>query len=457
MAISLVDGDRSMARRYARRPPTGRGSHRFTGAPLHAVATRNAEPRRTPRRDLARSLYSCGELFRPRRGRRHSPGHAREAKRHVVPSERKPSSRSRARSPRRRHMPWSRRRRPGPGSRATGAGQAGEEYVVAFTGTPDAAAAAIHAAGGTVENVTGEVGVALVPHRRRVPGQGPGRGEVRGAARNHAVGTAQPGMPHRFAEERPRAAERGGGGQRRRRRRPRRRAAVRPPVGHADDRRDAGRGPPQRRPARESTSGSSTPASTARHPDLAPNFDAARSRNFTTDIPAIDGPCEVRQGARTRPTWTTAGTARTSPASWPPRTTTSASRRGPGRHARQHARRSGLRLLLPVRDGRGAGVRRRHRARRRQHELLHRPWLYNCTSRDEYLRATVTDEELAEQRLVREKVRGRGGLRAPAGVTLVGSAGNELTNLATPTRVDDDESGLPAGRRPGANGRRTPA
>ncbi|QXC60231.1 S8 family serine peptidase [Aquihabitans sp. G128] len=31
----------------------------------------------------------------------------------------------------------------------------------------------------------------------------------------------------------------------------------------------------------------------ASNPDLAPNFDAGRSRNFTTDIPEIDGPCEV--------------------------------------------------------------------------------------------------------------------------------------------------------------------
>ena len=30
----------------------------------------------------------------------------------------------------------------------------------------------------------------------------------------------------------------------------------------------------------------------ASNPDLAPNFDAAASRNFVTDIPAIDGPCE---------------------------------------------------------------------------------------------------------------------------------------------------------------------
>ena len=27
------------------------------------------------------------------------------------------------------------------------------------------------------------------------------------------------------------------------------------------------------------------------HPDIAPNFNAALSRNFTVDIPLIDGPC----------------------------------------------------------------------------------------------------------------------------------------------------------------------
>ena len=29
----------------------------------------------------------------------------------------------------------------------------------------------------------------------------------------------------------------------------------------------------------------------ASHPDIAPNFNAALSRNFTSDIPLIDGPC----------------------------------------------------------------------------------------------------------------------------------------------------------------------
>ena len=31
----------------------------------------------------------------------------------------------------------------------------------------------------------------------------------------------------------------------------------------------------------------------ASHPDIAPNFDAALSRNFTEDIPLVDGPCEA--------------------------------------------------------------------------------------------------------------------------------------------------------------------
>src|SRR5688500_631473 len=96
-----------------------------------------------------------------------------------------------------------------PQAPATAAG----EYVVAFTGTPQEAAAAIQAARGTVENVTAEVGVALVSSADvGFLDKVRARGEVRGAARDHAVGTARAGMPHRFAEERPGAAARGGGG-----------------------------------------------------------------------------------------------------------------------------------------------------------------------------------------------------------------------------------------------------
>ena len=74
-----------------------------------------------------------------------------------------------------------------------------------------------------------------------------------------------------------------------------RRAAGRPAVGHGDDRRHRRR-LLRRQPGRSTTcsSASSTPASTASHPDLAPNFNARLSRNFTTDIPLIDGDCARR-------------------------------------------------------------------------------------------------------------------------------------------------------------------
>ena len=58
------------------------------------------------------------------------------------------------------------------------------------------------------------------------------------------------------------------------------------------------------------------------HPDIAPNFDAALSRNFTVDIP-LDrrgrAPPSRTAPATTRPTWTRTATARTSPARSPRR------------------------------------------------------------------------------------------------------------------------------------------
>ena len=55
------------------------------------------------------------------------------------------------------------------------------------------------------------------------------------------------------------------------------------------------------------------------HPDIAPNFDAALSRNFVTDIPTIDGAVRASRAASIRSTRTTTATARTSPARSAPR------------------------------------------------------------------------------------------------------------------------------------------
>ena len=83
------------------------------------------------------------------------------------------------------------------------------EYVVAYSGSEQAATAAIQAAGGSVKDVTAQVGLALVTSTDGAfMDKVRTRAEIRGAAKNHSVGTSRLGMPHRFAGERLSAAER---------------------------------------------------------------------------------------------------------------------------------------------------------------------------------------------------------------------------------------------------------
>ncbi len=109
------------------------------------------------------------------------------------------------------------------------------------------------------------------------------------------------------------------------------------------------------------------------HPDIAPNFDRKLSRNFATDMPDIDGPCEhascvdpVERG-RQRPRHPHrrhhgGGAQRHRHV-----------RHRARRHARQRPRRPGQRLLLPQRHGQRAHLLRQRRPRRRQHVVLRRP------------------------------------------------------------------------------------
>ena len=323
---------------------------------------------------------------------------------------------------------------------------AGEEYVVAFTGSAEAATAAIQAAGGTVEDLTEQVGLALV-----TSADGSfldtvrARGEITGAARNHAVGTARPDMPHRFAAERPSAAER---------------AAARPGHGNA--------GGPDAEPLADlqwdmamigATADGAHRRATGKgvdvgildtgvdgsHPDLAPNFDAARSRNFTTDIPEVDGPCEF-DGC-------------VDPADVDPF--------GHGTHVAGIVAADdndfGIAGVAPdatlvnLRAGQDSGffflfetVAALVYAGDIGLDVVNMsfftdPWLYNCASREDYVEGDVTDEELAQQRVVRELVLAAVAYAHRKGVTLVGSAGNEHQDLAAATRFDETSPDFPPG------------
>jgi lantibiotic leader peptide-processing serine protease len=327
-------------------------------------------------------------------------------------------------------------------------GGSAAEYVVAFTGTPEAASAAIAAAGGSVQDLTEQLGVALVTSddaafldRVRA------LTEVRGAARNHAVGTSRLGTPHRFAEERPAATDRAAGG-----------------AGHGGSS-GSGRGSEPLAglqwnmqmigatpdAAHRRTTGKGVDVGIidtgidAGHPDLAANVDVERSRNFTTDIPDIDGPCEVTPSC-------------VDPAD--------ADDQGHGTHV------AGIvaaddndfgvggvapdATLVNVRAGQDSGFFFLYetvaalvysgdiRLDVVNMSFYTDPWLYNCTSADEYLEGTVTEQELAEQRLVRELVGGAVDYAHVRGVTLVGAAGNEFTDLAAPTRADATSPDHPA-------------
>jgi subtilisin family serine protease len=322
------------------------------------------------------------------------------------------------------------------------------EYIVAFSGSPDAASAAIQTAGGQVQDVTEQVGLALVTSDDATfLDDVRAQGGIRGAVRNHAVGTSRPGMPHRFAEERPAAVDRAGGGGP-----------------------GKGGGPHGQEPGREPLADlqwdmemiGATPDSAQRratgkgvdvgiidtgidgsHPDIAANFDAGRSRNFTTDIPEIDGPCEVAgcvdpvdaddDGHGTH----VAGTVAADDNGF-----------GIGGVAPDAT-------LVNVRAGQDSGYFFLYetvaalvysgdiRLDVVNMSFYTDPWLYNCTSADEYVEGTVTEEELAEQRLVRELLLGAIDYAHGRGVTLVSAAGNEHADLAAPTRADETSPDYP--------------
>ena len=104
-----------------------------------------------------------------------------------------------------------------------------------YTGGAKTAESTIRKAGGRVVDVNDDLQIAkvsttdrgFVAKARRAAG-------IKGVVRNHAVGVAKPGMPHRFAAERPSGVDKSVGARRARRPRARSGAPNRCPIGKWD-------------------------------------------------------------------------------------------------------------------------------------------------------------------------------------------------------------------------------
>ena len=182
----------------------------------------------------------------------------------------------------------------------TAARSSGEEFVVAFEPERQAdAMAAIADAGGTVLDVTESAGVALVGSSEAgFVEEVRADDAISGAANNHSVGTSRPGMPHRFAEERPTANDRATAAAAPSASRAARGAKATEPLADLQwDMAMIGANPDgawRKATGRGVTVGVIDTGVDASHPDIAPNFSHHLSRNFTMDIPGLDGEtCEV--------------------------------------------------------------------------------------------------------------------------------------------------------------------
>jgi subtilisin family serine protease len=189
------------------------------------------------------------------------------------------------------------------------------------------------------------------------------------------------------------------------------------------------------------------------HPDLRGIVDRRLSRNFTVDIPAIDGPCSAepdrscRDGAGVDEDGHGTHVAGT----------VAAARNGLGTVGVA----PGVRLVN-LRAGQDSGffflpatVDALTYAADRGVDVVNMsffidPWLYNCTGR----RGGTAAERLEQRTVVRATNRALDYAHA-RGVTLVGAAGNEGHDLSR-VRVDTSSPNFPPGRSAGV-GSTTPA
>jgi hypothetical protein len=330
--------------------------------------------------------------------------------------------------------------------------RAAQYVVLAERGaSPTAVRAAIARSGGRILRENARIGLWTVSSRGRTFARNAtATVAIRGVGRNRPVGVARPGERPKSdpasvgaALLRARGLSRGGDGHHRGRGRgPEPLAGLQWDMDMIGATADAAHR--EQRGRRKVLVGVIDTGIDARHPDIAPNFSRALSRNFTVDIPAIDGACQdepdgscadppdVDEDGHGTHVAGTIGAAwnRIGIAGVAPRVTLVNLRAGQD---------SGYFFLQPTLDAmtyaadNGVDV--------VNMSYFTDPWLFNCLANPD-----DSPAERQEQRVIREATQRAADYARARGVTLVTSLGNEGIDLGLPEPLVDDLSpGFPLG------------
>ena len=319
-----------------------------------------------------------------------------------------------------------------------------EDYVVLYAAGASVSAArtAIAKAGGTVVRDNSKVGYALVRSGdASFVNQVAKESVLDGAARNRPVGYAPKAGPKQLDVER--LASAGTSSQNASTAVKRRGVLADPLADRQWDMRQIGATPAGsyrlQQGSRKVLVGVIDTGIDGTHPDISANFDVANSRNFTTDLPSVDGPCEFASCK--------------DPANWDDHGhgTHVASTIGSPINGRGISGVAPNVTLVNLRAGLDSGyffLQATLDALTYAGDLgvdvvnmsfYTDPWRFNCLNNP-----ADSPAEQREQRTVRVATQRAMNYAVSHGVAPVAAAGNEATNLGKPT-VDDSSPNFPPG------------